>query len=249
MKISVITVVYNNAAHIGDCIKSVISQSYGDIEYIVINDGSTDETPDIIGRYKTNITKIISQENRGYVYAMNEGLKSATGEIIGFLHSDDFYSHNDVIGKMAGLFGKYNSDSVYGDLVYVKRNEPTKAVRYWKSGEYAAGKIRRGWMAPHPAFFVKKWVYDKYGYYDTSFSIAADYEMMLRFLLKHRISAYYLSEVLVKMRIGGMSNKSVKNIIRKSAEDYKACRMHGLGFRTVVMKNLIKLPQLFSAII
>ncbi|MGB2705788.1 MAG: glycosyltransferase family 2 protein [Candidatus Omnitrophota bacterium] len=245
MKVSIITVVYNNADYIEDCMKSVVSQSYPDVEYIMIDGKSTDGTLEIISRYRDKIAKVVSEEDVGYVYAMNKGAKMATGDIVGFLHSDDIYTHSKVIEKVAAAFINRSCDSLYGNLLYVKKNNPDRIIRHWKGGDYSANKIRRGWMPPHPTFFVKRAIYEKHGYFNTNFKIAADYELILRFLYKCRISTCYINEVLAKMRWGGKSNKNIRNIAQKSLEDYRALRMYGLGIRTLLMKNIIKLPQFF----
>lgn len=248
MKISIITVVYNNAEHIRDCIKSVVGQSYAAIEYIVIDGKSTDGTLEVINQHKEKIAKIISEEDGGYVYAMNKGLKVATGDIVGFLHSDDFYAHERVIEGIVGTFKNTFTDSLYGDLVYVKKDNPNKIVRYWKGGTYNRNRVRCGWMPPHPTFFVKREIYEKHGYFNTDFKIAADYEIILRFLHRCKISIHYMPEVLVMMRAGGVSNKGFRNIILKSLEDYKAYKMCGAtgGFSAIISKNLTKIPQFFN---
>lgn len=243
MKISIITVVRNNAALVESCIKSVISQTYADIEYIVIDGASTDGTLEIINNYKRDISRIISEKDNGFIYAMNKGLALASGKLIGFLHSDDFYADNTVIEKIANSFKDNDTDSLYGDLVYVTKNDTDRIVRYWRGQNYDVKSLRWGWMPAHPTFFVKKNIYEKYGYFNTDFKIATDYENMLRFLYRYKISAHYLPAIIVKMRFGGISNRSAKNIIRKTVEDYTACRMHGLGLGTVIAKNVIKLPQ------
>jgi len=245
MTISIITVVYNNAPYIEGCIKSVLSQSYSDIEYIIIDGKSTDGTLDIINRYRNKVDIVISEKDKGHIYAMNKGLKAATGDIVGFLHSDDSYASPNIIAKVEDAFKIRNVDSVYGDLLYMSKENPEKIIRYWKDKQYDVEKIRRGWMPAHPTFFVKKEIYKKYGILDTSFKIAMDYELILRFLYKHKISALHMPEVFVKMRYGGVSNRSIKNIIRKTYEDYRACRMYGLGIGTVLMKNFLKIPQFF----
>ncbi|NQU95349.1 MAG: glycosyltransferase [Candidatus Omnitrophica bacterium] len=247
MKISIITVVHNNAEYIGDCIKSVIGQSYSAIEYIIVDGKSTDGTLEVVNQHKEKIAKIISEKDKGYVYAMNKGLEAATGDIVGFLHSDDFYAHERVIEEIVGMFKKTSTDSLYGDLVYVKKDNPNKIVRYWKGGAYNLNRIRWGWMPPHPTFFVKREIYEKHGYFNTDFKIAADYEIMLRFLYRHKISIHYMPEILVNMRTGGVSNKGFRNIMRKSFEDYKICKNYdaGKGFSAIILKNLTKIPQFF----
>ena len=243
MKVSIITVVYNGAPYIEDCIKSVISQSCGDIEYIIIDGKSTDETLEIINRYKDRIDVVVSEKDDGHIYAMNKGLKMATGDIVGFLHSDDFYASPNIIDKVENAFKIRNVDSVYGDLLYVDKENPRKVVRYWKDKQYNIKRIKHGWMPAHPTFFVKREIYKKHGTLDTSFKIAMDYELVLRFFYKYKISALHVPEVFVKMRYGGVSNRSIRNIIRKTCEDYRACRMYGLGIGTVLMKNVFKIPQ------
>ena len=243
MKFSIITVVYNNVRCIGGCIKSVLSQSYKDIEYIIVDGSSTDGTMDVVNRYGNEIDMAVSEKDEGNIYAMNKGLNLATGDVVGFLHSDDYYTHDKVIESVAGVFKSEGCDSVYGDLVYVKGDDTGRAIRHWRSGEYDVKRIRAGWMPPHPAFFVKRNAYDRFGKFDTSLRISSDYELILRFLYKNGISAAYLPGVLVEMRWGGVSNRSLKNIVKKTAEDYRACRMHGLGMGTVFMKNITKIPQ------
>lgn len=245
MKVSIITAVFNGAATIENCLKSIIGQSYKNIEHIIINDGSTDGTLDVVSRYKDNIAKVVSQPNSGTYNALNKGIGLSSGDIIGFLHADDFYAHNRVIENVVNIFKKENVDSCYGDLEYVNKENPGRVIRYWRAGRFCARKFRYGWMPPHPALFIKKVVYDKYGYFNTDFKIAADYELMLRFLLKQAISVQYLPEVLVKMRMGGMSNKSLKSLLIKSYEDYKAWKVNNLGggISIVLLKNLIKIPQ------
>lgn len=248
MKISIITVTYNNEAYIEACIKSVISQSYGNIEHIIVDGKSTDGTMDIVNRYKDKITKILSEKDNGYVYAMNKGLRMASGDVIGFLHSDDFYADDQVIEKVVDAFKEGSFDSLYGDLIYVRQNNPDKIVRYWKGGVYDPERIKNGWMPPHPTFFVREKIYKRYGYFNTDFKIAADYELMVRFLHKYRISSYYMPYVMVKMRLGGASNKGFKNIIRKSLEDYKACKIYGIKRKllVIILKNISKVAQFFT---
>ena len=244
MKVSVITAVFNGAKTIQDCIKSVSGQIYPNIEHIIIDGGSTDGTLEVIKRYTEKRVNIVSEPDKGIYDALNKGIRQASGEVIGLLYSDDFYAHDRVIEKVADIFMKYNIDSCYGDLQYVDKNNPDKVIRYWKSSQYRHGKFKYGWMPPHSTFFVKKEIYNKYGYFNTNFKIAADYELMLRFLEKHKISTYYTPEVFIKMRIGGTSNRNIKNLIIKSNEDYRAWKVNNLngGFYTILLKNLCKIP-------
>lgn len=247
MKLSIITVVYNGVDTIEDCIKSIINQSYGDKEYIIIDGGSTDGTLDVIGKYNDGISKIISGSDDGMYDALNKGIGLATGDIIGFLHSDDLYASNEILEKVVDVFENNDIESCYGDLLYVNKFNYNKTIRYWKSSPYKDGKFRSGWMPPHPTFFVKKEIYNKYGCFNTDFRIAADYELMLRFFEKYKISSRYIPEVFIKMRVGGMSNRGLRNLLRKSFEDYKAWKVNGLygGGYTILLKIISKLPQFF----
>lgn len=212
MKISIITVCYNSAETIEDTIRSVIGQTHDDLEYIIIDGGSTDGTLQIIDKYKEKITKIISEKDQGIYDAMNKGLNLVTGEIVGIINSDDFYCDNMVLSKINKMFLQ-KIDACYGDLVYVHSQDITKVVRYWKAGEYSEKKIYRGWIMPHPVFFVKKEVYNKQGVFNLNFKIAADYELMLRFLFQG-LKIKYISESLVCMREGGYSAKNFKQRLK-----------------------------------
>ncbi|PPD49808.1 MAG: glycosyl transferase [Methylobacter sp.] len=246
MKISIITSVYNNQETIAKAISSVLSQTYPDIEYIIIDGGSTDGTVGVVKPYQDRLATFISEPDKGIYDGLNKGIKLATGDIIGFLHSDDLYEDNQVIEKVAQAFMDYGVDSVYGNLTYVDKNDPTRVIRYWQSGGFSLNKLRHGWMPPHPTFFVKRDVYERYGLFDTRFKIAADYDLILRFLGKQQISTHYIPSVLIKMRVGGASNKSWKNILRKSTEDLQAMKNNGIGgVFSLVIKNLSKLQQFF----
>ena len=244
MKITIITSVYNNKATIEDAIQSVLSQTYPNIEYIVIDGASSDGTTDIIRKYEDRISKFISEKDNGIYDGLNKGVDLATGDVIAFLHSDDIYANENVIDNIVKLFESTDTDSIYGDLVYVDKEDTNKIFRYWKSGEYSLRKLCNGWMPPHPTFFLKKEFYEKYGKFDLNFGIAADYDFMLRMLGKYKITTSYLPSVLYKMRVGGASNRSIKNIIQKSREDIKALKNNGIGgVHTIILKNLIKIPQ------
>ncbi len=246
MKISVITAVRNGAETLRECIESVQKQTLPP-EHIIIDGASTDGTFDIIAKYRSSIAKVISEPDKGIYDALNKGIRLASGDVIGILHGDDFYAHEKVLETVVNAFQKQNVDSCYGDLLYVYKNDIDKVIRYWKAYEYHHGKFKYGWMPPHPTFFVKREIYEKYGLFNTDFRIAADYELMLRFLEKHRISTYYIPEVLIKMRLGGASNRSLKNLLIKSSEDYKAWKVNNLngGFYTILLKNFTKIPQFF----
>lgn len=249
-KITVITVVYNNKETIVDALESVFSQSYKNVEHIVIDGGSTDGTVEAIRAFEDKIEKFVSEPDEGIYDALNKGIALATGDIVGFLNSDDVYAHDRVLEKIVKAFQHEKADSVYGDLNYVKRDDISQVVRHWKSHTFSIKKLRHGWMPPHPTFYVKREIYEKYGGFDTGFEIAADYDSILRFLGLHHISTTYVPEVLVKMRLGGVSNRDLKSILKKSGEDYKALKKNGMGGRRgiegkriVFMKNFSKVSQ------
>jgi len=248
MKVSIITASFNNHDTIKDAIQSVISQKYENIEYIVVDGGSSDGTVEIINRYQDRIAKVTSEPDNGMYHALNKGLKMSTGDIIGFLHADDIYANGMVIDWVVSRMMNCDTESCYGDLLYVHKKDVNKIFRRWRSSYYTDGLFRKGWMPPHPTFFVRREVYDTYGHFNTDFKIAADYELMLRFLEGNKISTHYIPEVLVKMRTGGKSNRSLKNLIIKSSEDYKAWKVNKLdgGFYTILLKNISKLPQFFK---
>jgi len=228
IKISVVSVSFNSKNTIDNAISSVISQSCKNIEYIAIDGGSTDGTVDIIKSYGGKITKFISEPDKGIYDAMNKGIRMASGDVIGILNSDDMYADDAVLKDVAETFERTGADAVYGDLVYVDKDDTNKVVRYWKSGPYKPGSFRKGWHPAHPALFVRKAIYDKYGVFDTSFDISADFELMLRFFEKHKIKTAYLPRVLVKMRMGGESNGSLANIIKGNVNILRAFWRNGI---------------------
>jgi len=248
MKISVITVSYNNAATIEDTIMSVASQSYQDIEHIIVDGGSTDGTLKVIGCHKNKISKFISESDEGIYDAMNKGIKLSQGDIIGFLNADDIYADNIVMGKVASVFDDPAVDACYADLVYVSKDDLNKVVRYWKSMEYRENLFRKGWMPAHPTFFVRKAVYDKYGNFDLSFKFQSDFDLTMRFLDVHKIKSIYIPEIFVKMRMGGATNKSMLNIIKGNIEAYRACLKNGINVSPffMVRKILSRIPQFFQ---
>ncbi|MFZ2189834.1 MAG: glycosyltransferase family 2 protein [Candidatus Magasanikiibacteriota bacterium] len=209
MKLSIITVSYNSAETIEDTIKSVMAQNYSDLEYIIIDGGSKDNTLEVVEKYKDKIAKIISEPDKGIYDAMNKGIKMATGGVVGIINSDDFYFNEHIFNDVMNEFEKTGSEAVYGDIVYVDREETKKQVRFWQAGEYREEKLNCGWIMPHPAFFVKKEIYNKFGLFNLDFRIAADYELMLRFL-KNGLKVSYLPQTFVCMREGGFSGQSFR---------------------------------------
>jgi glycosyltransferase len=246
MKISIITIAYNSQNSIADTIDSVLSQTYPNIEYIVVDGKSKDLTVDIVKSYGDKVQKFISEPDKGIYDALNKGVALATGDVVGFLHSDDIFGSNDIIEQVVELFKEKQTDSIYGNLQYVYKNDTSRVFRHWEAGEFSLRKLKMGWMPPHPTFYVKKSVYDAYGTFNTSLKIAADYDNMLRLLGKNKITTAYLPVVMVKMRVGGASNRSIKNIIKKSREDMYAIRVNRFGnIFTLIFKNLRKLGQFF----
>ena len=248
LKVSIITVALNSVKTIKDTLECIKSQDYNNIEYIVIDGGSTDGTIDVIRSYHNQITYFVSEDDKGIYDAMNKGIVAATGDIVGILNSDDFYSSNTIISDIVEVFQNRKCDSVYGDLVYVKPDNTKKVIRYWSAGHFTIRKLKRGWMLPHPTFFVRKAMYNRFGLYNIDLKSASDYEMILRLLYKHNITVYYINKVLVRMRIGGQSNASLINRIKANREDIKAWRFHNLTppFFFRFRKPMIKLKQFFN---
>lgn len=246
MKISIVTAVYNRAGTIAHAIESLQAQTHDDIEHVIQDGGSSDGTLEAVQRLAGSSASVVSEPDSGIYDAINRGIKRASGEVIGLLHSDDFLAHHQVLTKVAEAFADPVIDGVYGDLQYVSADDHTRIVRHWHSGTYSADNLKRGWMPPHPTLYLRREVFDKWGLYDTNMRIAADYDAMLRYLAKGKISLAYVPEVLVKMRVGGESNRSIERILRKSREDYQAIRRNEVGgFGTLAWKNLSKLPQFF----
>lgn len=248
MKISVVTAVFNNRETIADALDSVLAQRDADVEIIVIDGGSTDGTLDILNRYSGRISHLVSEPDSGIYDALNKGIRLASGDVVGFLHSDDTYSGDRVLALVAAAFAGGNADGVYGDLEYVAKSDPGHVIRYWRAGNYSRRRLRWGWMPPHPTFFVRREAYRQLGEFDTTFRIAADYDMILRFF-QRGLSVAYIPEVLVRMRMGGASNRSLGNILRKSREDLQAIRSNRVGgLSTLICKNFSKLGQFLPRI-
>lgn len=245
MKISIITATYNSEKTIADTLKSVAEQDYPNIEHIIIDGSSKDKTLKVVEQF-THVAKIVSEKDKGIYDAMNKGIAAATGDVIAILNSDDFYSDQHIVSKVVQLFSK-GTQTVYGDLHYVHPQKTEQIVRKWISGDYNREKFLYGWMPPHPTFFVSKDVYEKYGNFNLEMKSAADYEIMLRFLYRYKVSAAYLPEVLVKMRTGGMSNASFSNRAKANREDAFAWKVNGLKplFFTTLLKPLRKIKQYF----
>jgi glycosyltransferase involved in cell wall biosynthesis len=248
LKVSIITVVLNNRLFIKDAIESVINQQHVNLEYIVIDGGSTDGSIDIINSYKNNINTIISESDDGIYDAMNKGLKLATGDIIGFLNADDFYANTTVLHQVVNSFASNSIEALYADLDYVSSMNKDKVIRKWRSGAYNKHKFTLGWMPPHPTFFVKKSVYQNFGGFNQKLRMAADYEIMLRFLYVNNVTVFYLKQVIVKMRLGGQSNRNFKNRILANIDDRNAWLINGITpkWYTLLLKPLSKIAQYFT---
>jgi len=244
--LSIITVCFNAAKTIKDCIESVSNQGL-EVEHIIIDGGSDDETLEFLEHHRLQVSKLISEPDSGIYDAMNKGLGLASGDVIGILNADDFYSNSGALKKVVASFKDEKMDACYGDLVYVDSTDIHKIARYWRSGSYDRRKFYNGWMPPHPTFFVRRSVYKKYGRFNLKLGSAADYELMLRFLLKHEIACKYIPEVLVHMRNGGQSNASLKNRLTAHRNDYLAWEVNGLRPHpwTLSLKPLRKIRQYF----
>jgi glycosyltransferase len=246
MKISVVTAVRNRKETIGAAIASLRAQTHADIEHVIQDGASDDGTLEVIAREALPATRLVSEPDGGIYDAINRGITRATGDVIGLLHSDDMLAHKQVLERVAETLERTGADGVYGDLEYVSARDPGRRVRHWRSGEYHPGLLRRGWMPPHPTLYLRREVYERWGGYDTGFRICADYDAMLRYLVKGGIRLAYIPEVLVRMRLGGASNRSLATLFQTSREDYRAMRRNGVGgLGTVAAKKLRKIGQFF----
>lgn len=247
LKISIVTAVYNRAGSVGDAIKSVFEQDHPAIEHVVIDGASTDATLQVVRNAAMREAIIVSEPDAGIYDALNKGIRHATGEVIGLLHSDDVFFDASVVSEVARCFQNPAINVVYGDLNYVLASNVRQVVRHWKAGIPKSGDLRAGWMPPHPTVFVRSSVYRKMGTFRTDLAISADYELMLRLFLSGQVVSRYLPRVLVNMRTGGESNRSLERICTKSREDFQAMRWNGfsrLGAgRGLLLKNLRKIRQ------
>jgi glycosyltransferase involved in cell wall biosynthesis len=244
-KASIITVSYNSGNTIADTINSVKGQDYKNIEHVFIDGGSIDETLAIINKEKSVLNKIISGADKGIYDAMNKGIENSTGNIIGFLNSDDFYTDETIITKIMKVFEDQSIDCVYSNTHLVSENDKSKVVRRWKSSEYTSGSFRKGWHPPFPTFFVRNKVYEQYGNYDITLNVSADFEMMLRLLEVNNLKSKYIDIVSVKMRLGGESTGSLKKIIQGNRNVLKAFRKHNIkvSYLYPLFRLLPKLKQ------
>lgn len=248
MRLSVVTAVRNRAGTIGASVASTLGQTGVDLELVVQDGASTDGTLAEIARFDDPRIALVSERDGGIYDALNRGIARARGDVVGLMHSDDWFAAPDVLARVARVFADPAVDGVYGDLDYVAAADPARIVRRWRSGPYDPGRLRWGWMPPHPTLYLRRAVYDRWGTFDTGFRIAADYEAMLRFLVRGGIRLAYVPDVLVKMRLGGESNRSLERMVLKSREDLRAMRRHRVGgIGTLAAKNLRKIGQFLPA--
>lgn len=246
IKVSIITVVRNRVDVISQAVTSVQTQDCPNIEHVIIDGASADGTLELIRKLVGARTVLISESDAGIYDALNKGIANSTGDIIGILHSDDYFADEFVISDVAKAFEDSSVDIVYGDLDYVSKADPTKIIRHWEAGNFSKEKLLRGWMPPHPTVFFRRKIYEVYGGYDASYKISGDYDIILRNFCRNDIKSAYLKRVLVKMRIGGESNRSLYHLLLKMREDYRAIQKNKVGgFKSLIFKSLSKLHQLF----
>ena len=248
MKVSIITATYNSAKYIASSLNSIFNQDYKDIECIIIDGDSKDQTISIIKTYqRKNLNiRLVSEADNGIYDALNKGIKLATGDLIGFVHSDDKLASPHIISELVIAIKKTQAHGIYGDLQYVSKLDTSILIRNWKSCVFSKSLLKKGWMPPHPTLFLKKEVYQKHGNFNQNYKISADYDFMLRVLKDKTLRFVYLPKVIIKMRVGGASNKNIKNIIQKTKEDYKAITSNKIGnWVTLFLKNYTKFKQFF----
>lgn len=248
MKFSIITATYNSEKYLVDCINSVIKQDCQKVEHIIVDGCSIDKTLSIVKSYKEHFSVVISEKDSGIYDAMNKGISCVTGDVIGILNSDDYYANSKVLSDVENIFkNNEDVDVVYGNLHYVRAEDTTKIVRVWKSKPYYNLFFEFGNVPPHPSFFVRKGVYDKIGLFDTSYKLASDYDLMFRILKINKSKSMYLDEVMVKMRLGGATNKNIKNIFNGNLEIINIWRKNGFKFSGLffIFRILKRLLQLY----
>ncbi|GIX52329.1 glycosyltransferase family 2 protein [Sphaerotilus sulfidivorans] len=247
INISVVTAVYNRCDTVGEALDSVLSQTHPSVESVVVDGGSTDGTLAVLEAYRSRVGVLISEPDHGIYDALNKGIRLATGDVVGFLHADDLFADEQVLAEIARIFEDSAVDAVYGDLVYVDAADVSKVIRLWRAGDFAPARLREGWMPPHPTLYVRRSVYERLGGFDTRYRIAADYDSVVRFFGAGGVRAVYLPRLLIRMRVGGVSNRSLKTIWRKSCEDLDVMRRHCVGgVGTLLRKNFSKVGQFWQ---
>ena len=245
MKISIITATYNSEAHIADCVRSVNSQTYDNIEHIIIDGASKDSTVKIIEETPNRVAKIVSEPDKGIYDAMNKGIRMATGDVIGILNSDDFFTSDDVIQTVVESFNNYDIDALYGDVHFVSPDNLSKSVRYYSSSVFKPSLFRFGFMPAHPSFYMKKECYNKYGLYALDYKIASDYDLLIRYLYKEKIKYNYIKKDFVTMRTGGVSTENFNSRVTLNKEIVRACRKYGI-YTNLFMLSLKYLYKIFE---
>ena len=234
IKISIITVCFNSEKTIRKTLQSIKNQKYERVEHLIIDGKSTDKTISIVKKFP-HVSRIISKNDKGIYDAMNKGIKHATGDVIGFLNSDDYYANNEIVSKVASVFVSNSTvDACYADLIYTDKFDISKNIRYWKSNKFKPGMFSKGWCPPHPTFFARRSVYERFGGFNIDYYLASDNDIMMRFLEVHRINVKYIPEVWVKMRLGGATNKNFRNILFQNLEILKALSHNGLSSNPVI---------------
>lgn len=247
VKISIITSCFNREATIGQTIESVLSQDYEDIEYIIVDGASKDRSLEIINSYQGKITKVISEPDTGMYEGINKGIRLATGDVVGLLHSDDFFFDNHILSDIADVFCKTQADMVYGNGLYVDGKDTNRVIRNWISGNYRYWKVRIGWLPLHSTVYIKRTVMERLGLYDESYKIASDSELLLRYLYEERLHVEYLNKYVLKMRVGGLSTDAARRI-QMWKEDVRLYKEHGFwGVPEKLMKMGWKIPQFIEA--
>ncbi len=247
MKVSIITATLNVDGTLAEAAESLFAQTHTDIEYIVVDGGSTDGTQELVRSFGDKVATFISEPDHGIYDAINKGFAKSSGEVVGLLHADDMFAGPETIEKIVQQFRTSQCDAMYGDLQYVHRSNPSRVIRQWNSGPFLPGMISRGWMPPHPTLFIRREVFLKHGPYNLRYKTAADYDFMLRILKDNQLRIGYLPEVLVRMRMGGASNRGLGELIRKSREDMLIMKSHQLPFPlfALLSKNFSKISQFF----
>lgn len=236
--ISIITATFNSAKTLKDTIQSVLRQTNKDFEYLIIDGGSTDETIDIVKSYESEFSgrlKWVSEKDQGIYDAMNKGIKMASGDVVGILNSDDYFTSDDILQTVDNAFKSHEIDAIYGDIHFIRDGAPDKCVRYYSSRMFSPFWLRFGFMPAHPSFYCKREVFEKAGLYSLDYKIGADYEMMVRLFKKYRIKSQYINKDFVTMRTGGASNNNVRSRWTLINEDVKACRDNGFYTNSILV--------------
>lgn len=244
MKITVITAAYKSKATVGEAIASVAAQTYPDVEHLVVEGGSDDGTLEVIERAGHDRMRLISEPDEGIYDALNKGVRNASGDVIGFIHSDDFLAHDGVLAQIAAAFADPAVEAVFSDLVYVSQADTSRVIRHWSTGAFHPRRLKYGWMPAHPTLYLRREVYERFGTYDKNLGISADYDFILRYFSQAIGRSVYIPEVLYKMRVGGVSNRNWAKIRQKMEEDMLAIRRNRVGgLHTLAFKNLSKVGQ------